>query len=145
MAPPPLKPPVESRAAELIESFELSGFADRVARTYSGGQRRRLEVALGIMHQPEVLFLDEPTIGLDPQNRANLWVHLRALRASGTTIFLTTHYLEEADALADRLAIIDHGQLVAEGSPQELKRRFAGEVVSVTPKPGRVSLENPRQ
>ncbi|MGP8248476.1 MAG: ATP-binding cassette domain-containing protein [Candidatus Dormibacteria bacterium] len=133
------------RASELIESFELSGFADRVARTYSGGQRRRLEVALGIMHQPEVLFLDEPTIGLDPQNRAKLWVHLRSLRASGTTIFLTTHYLEEADALADRLAIIDHGQLVAEGSPLELKRRFAGEVVSVTPKPGRVSLEDLRQ
>jgi ABC-2 type transport system ATP-binding protein len=113
------------RAAELIAQLELSEFADRIARTYSGGQRRRLEVALGIMHRPDVLFLDEPSLGLDPQNRANLWDQVRALRDTGTTIFLTTHYLEEADALADHLAIIDHGRIVAEGSPGELKQRLA--------------------
>jgi len=129
------------RAAELIESLELSGFADRVARTYSGGQRRRLEVALGIMHRPEVLFLDEPTTGLDPQNRANLWEQLRKLRGAGTTIFLTTHYLEEADALADRVAIVDHGKIVAEGAPSDLKRRLAGDVVSVRPRADGQSIE----
>jgi ABC-2 type transport system ATP-binding protein len=92
------------RAEELIDALALGGFVDRRARTYSGGQRRRLEIALGLMHRPRVLFLDEPTTGLDPQNRANLWEQLRSLRAAGTTIVLTTHYLEEADALADRLA-----------------------------------------
>jgi ABC-2 type transport system ATP-binding protein len=110
----------ERRAAELIDSLELSGFADRIARTYSGGQRRRLEVALGIMHRPDVLFLDEPTTGLDPQNRANLWEQLRALRGAGTTIFLTTHYLEEAQALADRVAIVKDGRVLAIGPPREL-------------------------
>lgn len=131
----------ERRAAELIDSLELSGFADRIARTYSGGQRRRLEVALGIMHRPDVLFLDEPTTGLDPQNRANLWEQLRALRGAGTTIFLTTHYLEEADTLADRVAIVDHGKVVAEGTPQDLKKRLAGDVVSVRPRPGGQLIE----
>ena len=119
------------RAAELIDLLELADLADRFARTYSGGQRRRLEVALGIMHRPDVLFLDEPTAGLDPQNRANLWEQIRALRASGTTIFLTTHYLEEADALADRLAIIDHGQIVAEGTAAELKSRLAATTIVI--------------
>ncbi|MBO0682309.1 MAG: ATP-binding cassette domain-containing protein [Candidatus Dormibacteraeota bacterium] len=122
------------RAQELIELLDLSDFADRIVRTYSGGQRRRLEVALGIVHRPQVLFLDEPTTGLDPQNRANLWDQLRALRAEGTTIFLTTHYLEEADALSDRVAIIDHGSIVAEGTPRELKQQLAGEQVLVKPK-----------
>ena len=97
--------------------LDLSEFADRRVKTYSGGQRRRLDVALGIVHQPNVLFLDEPTTGLDPQNRANLWDHLRALRDQGTTIVLTTHYLEEADVLCDRLVIVDHGKVVAEGTP----------------------------
>lgn len=120
------KPETIRRADELIELLALGEFADRAARTYSGGQRRRLEVALGIMHRPDVLFLDEPTTGLDPQNRANLWDQLRALRSSGTTIFLTTHNLEEADALADRVAIIDHGTVVAEGTPLELKRQIGG-------------------
>ena len=114
------------RASKLIDLLALGDFADRPARTYSGGQRRRLEVALGIMHKPEVLFLDEPSPGLDPQNRANLWDQLRGLNEAGTTIFLTTHYLEEADALANRLAIIDHGKVVAEGTPLELKRRVGG-------------------
>jgi len=115
-----------ARASELVGQLELSEFADRLARTYSGGQRRRLEVAIGLVHRPAVLFLDEPSTGLDPQNRANLWDQVRALRDdAGTTIFLTTHYLEEADALADRVAIIDHGRLVAQGTPGELKRELA--------------------
>jgi ABC-2 type transport system ATP-binding protein len=110
------------RAAELAERLDLAAFAHRPVRTWSGGQRRRLEVALGIVHQPAVLFLDEPTTGLDPQNRANLWAQVRALRDAGTAVVLTTHYLEEADELADRVAIIDHGSVVAEGSPAELRR-----------------------
>jgi len=134
----------ELRAAELIDALELADFADRFARTYSGGQRRRLEVALGIMHRPDVLFLDEPTTGLDPQNRANLWAQLRTLRAAGTTIVLTTHYLEEADALADRVAIVDHGRVVAEGSPQALKKQLAGDVVSVRPRSDGHTIEDLR-
>jgi ABC-2 type transport system ATP-binding protein len=117
------------KAAALIDLLDLSEFAERRVRTYSGGQRRRLDVALGIVHEPDVLFLDEPTTGLDPQNRANLWAHLSSLGERGTTIFLTTHYLEEADALCDRLTIIDHGRIVVEGSPQELKRQVAGDTV----------------
>jgi ABC-2 type transport system ATP-binding protein len=122
---------VRRRAGELTSILDLSDFADRKVITYSGGQRRRLDVALGVIHQPEVLFLDEPTTGLDPQNRANLWDHIRALRARGTTVFLTTHYLEEADVLCDRIMIMDHGMIVAEGTPRELKRKVAGESVVV--------------
>jgi ABC-2 type transport system ATP-binding protein len=120
---------VRRRADELIELLELGGFAERKVITYSGGQRRRLDVALGIIHAPEVLFLDEPSTGLDPQNRANLWEHVRQLRERGTTVFLTTHYLDEADELCDRLMIMDHGQIVAEGDPQALKRQVAGDMV----------------
>jgi ABC-2 type transport system ATP-binding protein len=120
---------VTSRAQMLMEVLDLSEFADRRVRTYSGGQRRRLDVALGIVHEPDVLFLDEPSTGLDPQNRANLWEHVRGLRARGTTIFLTTHYLEEADALCDRLMIMDHGEIVTEGTPRDLKRQVAGDSV----------------
>src|ERR1700757_1895584 len=94
---------VRRRADELIDLLELGEFADRRVITYSGGQRRRLDVALGIVHEPDLLFMDEPSTGLDPQNRANLWDHIAALRRRGTTIFLTTHYLEEADVLCDRL------------------------------------------
>ncbi|WP_073260204.1 ATP-binding cassette domain-containing protein [Cryptosporangium aurantiacum] len=122
------------RAAELIDALALGSFVDRTARTYSGGQRRRLEIALGLMHRPRVLFLDEPTTGLDPQNRANLWEQLRSLRAAGTTIVLTTHYLEEADALADRLAIVDAGRVVADGTPRALKQRIAGDTVVLRPR-----------
>ena len=100
--------------------------------TYSGGQRRRLDIALGIVHDPSVLFLDEPTTGLDPQSRANLWDHIRALRERGTTVFLTTHYLEEADVLCDRLMIMDHGQIVAEGTPRELKQQVAGDAIVIS-------------
>ena len=108
------------RAVELLKVLELEDCADRVSNTYSGGQRRRLDIGIGLMHGPKLLFLDEPTTGLDPQSRARLWDEVRRLRDSGTTIFLTTHYLEEADALCDRLAIIDHGKIVAAGSPHAL-------------------------
>jgi len=120
---------VTARSEMLMEVLDIAEFADRRVRTYSGGQRRRLDVALGIVHQPEVLFLDEPSTGLDPQNRANLWDHVRKLRDDGTTVFLTTHYLEEADALCDRLMIIDHGKIIIEGSPRDLKRDVAGDAV----------------
>ena len=120
---------VTRRAAALMDVLEIAEFADRKVNTYSGGQRRRLDIALGIVHEPEVLFLDEPSTGLDPQNRANLWEHVRGLRERGTTIFLTTHYLEEADALCDRLVIMDHGEIVVEGTPRELKREVSGESV----------------
>jgi ABC-2 type transport system ATP-binding protein len=119
------------RAANLLGVLELEDCADRTGGTYSGGQRRRLDIGIGLMHGPRLLFLDEPTTGLDPQSRARLWDEVRRLRDTGTTIFLTTHYLEEADALCDRLAIIDHGRIVAEGSPDELKRQVAGDVVTV--------------
>jgi ABC-2 type transport system ATP-binding protein len=119
------------RAAELLASLDLEDCADRRTGTYSGGQRRRLDIGLGLMHTPAVLFLDEPTTGLDPQSRARMWDEVRRLRSEGTTIFLTTHYLEEADALCDRLAIIDHGRIVAEGTPLELKRQVAGDVVTI--------------
>ncbi|HEV3232516.1 MAG TPA: ATP-binding cassette domain-containing protein [Candidatus Dormibacteraeota bacterium] len=120
-----------ARARELIEVMELEEPADRPTGSYSGGQRRRLDVALGLIHRPQVLFLDEPTTGLDPQSRARMWIEIRKLRDQGTTVFLTTHYLEEADALCDRLAIIDHGKIVAEGTPEELKRQVAGDVVTI--------------
>ncbi len=119
------------RAHELLAAFELESCADRRTETYSGGQRRRLDVALGLVHRPQLLFLDEPTTGLDPQSRARMWDEVRRLRESGTTVFLTTHYLEEADALCDRLAIIDHGGIVAQGTPAELKRAVAGDVVTL--------------
>ena len=120
---------VGRRTETLMGILDLSEFADRRVKTYSGGQRRRLDIALGIVHAPEVLFLDEPSTGLDPQNRANLWEHVAALREQGTTIFLTTHYLDEADALCDRLVIMDHGEIVIEGTPRDLKRQVAGESV----------------
>ncbi len=123
----------KKRAVELSKVLQLDEFIERKIKTYSGGQKRRLNVATGIMHKPDVLFLDEPTTGLDPQNRANLWEQIRKLRNKGTTIFLTTHYLEEADALSDRLAIIDNGKIVAEGTPRELKSKIAGDAVVIKP------------
>src|SRR5690242_9584269 len=120
------------RAAQLIKQLDLGGLDQRLVKTLSGGQRRRLEIALGLVHQPPLVFLDEPTTGLDPQSRSNMWEHIRALRADlGTTVFLTTHYLEEADALCDRVFIIDHGVIAAEGTPDELKRRVSGDVVTL--------------
>jgi ABC-2 type transport system ATP-binding protein len=110
------------RAQQQLERFDLAGTWERKCKTLSGGQRRRLDIAMGLIHEPPLVFLDEPTTGLDPQARANLWGHIRALRERGTTVFLTTHYLEEADALADRILIIDHGLIIATGRPDELKR-----------------------
>jgi len=128
------------RCDELTDVLGLSELAGRAVRSYSGGQRRRLEVALGIMHKPRVLFLDEPTTGLDPQNRANLWAQLRSLRDRGTTVFLTTHYLDEADQLSDRVAIVDHGRVIALGTPEELKRRYSADTISVIPDVGAPGL-----
>jgi ABC-2 type transport system ATP-binding protein len=122
------KPAARQRAAKAIEAFGLGEFGDRKCKTYSGGQRRRLDIALGVIHDPALLFLDEPTAGLDPQSRARLWQEVRRLRDEGMTVFITTHYLEEADALCDRVAIIDHGEIVAEGTPSELKRELAAEI-----------------
>jgi ABC-2 type transport system ATP-binding protein len=122
----------EKRAAELIAMLELESCADRQGKTYSGGQKRRLDIGLGLVHDPQLLFLDEPTTGLDPQSRARVWDEVRRMHDRGTTVFLTTHYLDEADALCDRIAIIDYGKIVAEGTPEELKRAVAGDVVTLT-------------
>jgi ABC-2 type transport system ATP-binding protein len=118
------------RAHALFDQLDLPGLFDRPCKSLSGGQRRRLDIAMGLVHQPGLVFLDEPTSGLDPQSRANLWTHIRGLRDDlRTTVFLTTHYLEEADALCDRILIIDHGEIVARGTPDELKRHVSGDVV----------------
>jgi ABC-2 type transport system ATP-binding protein len=122
---------VWQRTSELLSLLQLEHCADRIARTYSGGERRRLDLAMGMVHRPKLLFLDEPTTGLDPQNRAHLWNEIRALCAGGTTVFLTTHYLEEADALCHRLAIMDHGTIVTEGTPEGLKRSLAHDVITL--------------
>src|SRR5690606_11991824 len=125
------KAEAQERAARALAAFQLTEYADRKCKTYSGGQRRRVDIALGIIHGPKVVFLDEPTTGLDPQSRAHMWDEVRRLREEGMTIFLTTHYLEEADALCDRIAIIDNGEIVAEGTPAALKREISGDVVTV--------------
>ncbi|MFD8559407.1 ABC transporter ATP-binding protein [Streptosporangium canum] len=110
------------RVREVLDDLDLTGLETRPGGALSGGQRRRFDLAFGLVHDPSLLFLDEPTTGLDPQSRANLWDHVRRLRERrGLTVFLTTHYLDEADALADRLFVIDHGVIVAEGTPAELK------------------------
>jgi ABC-2 type transport system ATP-binding protein len=124
------------RADDLLSRFDLSGAAGRVVRTYSGGMQRRLDVAMGLIHQPEVLFLDEPTAGLDPEARSTMWDEIARLSAGeGLTILLTTHHLEEADRLASRLAIIDRGRVVTEGTPDELKGQLRGDT-STWPPPG---------
>ena len=117
------------RAGDLIERLQMDDFARRVAMTYSGGQRRRLDLALGIVHKPPLLFLDEPTLGLDPQSRAYFWEEIQRLRGEGATVFLTTHYMDEADRLCDRVSIIDHGVIVAEGTPAELKKEIKGDSI----------------
>lgn len=119
------------RTDALIDRLKLSNFADRHADTYSGGQRRIFDLASGVIHAPELLFLDEPTTGLDPQSRARVWEEVQGLHDQGTTIFLTTHYLEEADALCDRVAIVDFGKIVALGSPGELKKQIAGDILTL--------------
>jgi ABC-2 type transport system ATP-binding protein len=119
------------RAAELTNRLDLEPFADRLVRTYSGGQRRRLDITMGMMHRPSLLILDEPTTGLDPQSRARIWEEIRRLRDEGITVFLTTHYMDEADALCDRLAIIDNGTIVGENTPTALKQSIAGDIISL--------------
>jgi len=120
------------RALELLSLVQLEPFKDKRVETYSGGMRRRLELACGLINRPRVLFLDEPTLGLDVQTRASIWEHIRSLRERfGMTIFLTTHYLEEADFLCDRIAIIDHGRIVEEGSPSELKDSLGGDLLTL--------------
>ena len=123
------KSQAEQRAQELIEKLDLTAFADRLVETYSGGQRRRADIALGMVNNPKLLFLDEPTIGLDPQSRAHVWEEMKRLRAQGTTIFFTTHYLDEADLLCDRIAIVDHGKIVALDTPLNLKREIASDII----------------
>jgi ABC-2 type transport system ATP-binding protein len=123
---------VHARADQLLAHFGLTGAAERLVRTYSGGMQRRLDVALGLMHRPAVLFLDEPTTGLDPESRAAMWQEIARLAAiEGMTVLLTTHYLEEADRLASRLAIVDRGRVVASGTPDELKGELRGDVVRI--------------
>ena len=119
------------RAGELLERFGLAQAADRPARTYSGGMRRRLDIASSLLTRPQVLFLDEPTTGLDPRSRNEIWTVVRELRREGTTLLLTTQYLEEADQLADRIAVIDHGKVIAEGTGNELKDRVGGQILEV--------------
>lgn len=122
-----------TRADELIGSLELTEVADRKVSGLSGGQRRRLDIAMGLIHTPGLLFLDEPSTGLDPQNRANLQEHIVALRERyGTTVVLTTHYLDEADSLADRVVVIDHGRVVADDTPERLKATHAGDRITLT-------------
>ena len=119
------------RASELLERFELADAADRTAKTYSGGMRRRLDLASSLLTQPRVLFLDEPTTGLDPRSRNEIWEIVRDLRREGTTILLTTQYLEEADQLADEIAVIDHGRVIAKGTGSQLKDRVGGQILEV--------------
>jgi ABC-2 type transport system ATP-binding protein len=120
------------RGKELFDQLELDGMWARQPKTMSGGQRRRLDIAMGLVHDPRLVFLDEPTTGLDPQARANLWTHISDLRTKrGSTVFLTTHYLDEADALCDRILVIDHGSIVASDTPDALKRQVAGDLIEL--------------
>jgi ABC-2 type transport system ATP-binding protein len=119
------------RADELLEQFDLTAAANRPSKTYSGGMRRRLDLAASLVASPQVLFLDEPTTGLDPRSRLGLWEVLKTLVSGGTTLLLTTQYLDEADELADTIAVIDHGTIIAEGSADELKSQIGGDVLDV--------------
>ena len=128
---------VKARADELLARFDLTDAANRLVKTYSGGMQRRLDVALGLVHRPEILFLDEPTTGLDPEARTAMWQEINRLATGdGMTVLLTTHYMEEADRLADRIAIADAGTVVAEGAPDELKGGLRGDAVHLDLPPG---------
>ena len=135
-------PEIDRHIADLLTQMDLGGFADRFVKTYSGGMRRRLELAVGMVHNPRILFLDEPTLGLDPQGRAGFWRYIRSLRdAGGITVLMTTHYLEEADQLCDRIAVIDHGRIIALGTPTELKDSVGGDTLELATAPGGPELK----
>ena len=123
----------KARAAELLERFDLADAASRPAKTYSGGMRRRLDLAASLVGDPRVLYLDEPTTGLDPRSRTDVWRMVRALVADGVTVLLTTQYLDEADQMANDIVVIDHGKVIATGTPDELKAKTGGQVLEVTP------------
>jgi ABC-2 type transport system ATP-binding protein len=125
-------PEARSRAVELLEQFDLADAADRAAKTYSGGMQRRLDLAASLVGKPHVLFLDEPTTGLDPRSRLGMWEIIRSLVAGGTTLLLTTQYLDEADELADEIVVIDHGLVIAAGTAEDLKGKVGGDVVEFT-------------
>jgi oleandomycin transport system ATP-binding protein len=127
------KSEAKQRAAQLLQQFDLADAGGRTVKTYSGGMRRRLDLAASLVGRPPVLFLDEPTTGLDPRSRNGLWAVIRELVAEGTTLLLTTQYMEEADHLASRIAVIDHGQVIAQGTPDELKAKIGGQVLEVRP------------
>ncbi|KKB11147.1 ABC transporter [Devosia geojensis] len=123
----------EKRGKQLLAALDLADVWERKCGSLSGGQRRRLDIAMGLIHEPKLVFLDEPSTGLDPQSRANLWTHIRKLRDEmGTTVFITTHYMDEADSLSDRLLVIDKGEIVAQGTPAELKKKVRGDTISLT-------------
>jgi ABC-2 type transport system ATP-binding protein len=126
------RPEVRVRARELLEQFGLADAADRTAKTYSGGMQRRLDLAASLVGRPRVLFLDEPTTGLDPRARLGMWDVIRSLAAEGTTLLLTTQYLDEADELADEIVVIDHGLVIAAGTAEDLKGRIGGDVIEFT-------------
>jgi len=132
-----LRPPqARQRAKELLAWFDLTDAADRPAKTYSGGMRRRLDLAASLVGRPEVIFLDEPTTGLDPSKREDMWDVIRSLVADGSTVLLTTQYLDEADALADEISVIDHGRVIAHNTPEGLKRVVGGQTLEVRPTDG---------
>jgi oleandomycin transport system ATP-binding protein len=127
------RPQAKARARELLSRFRLDDAADRATKTYSGGMRRRLDLAASLVGHPQVLYLDEPTTGLDPRSRSELWDLVRGLVAGGVTVLLTTQYLDEADQLADEIAVVDHGRVIATGTPEELKAKTGAQTLAVRP------------